>query len=58
VFIFPLEKVTYELKEFLNNPAEIADQITNSKDKKTLSFLNKLIEILYNVIAIELKLYY
>jgi hypothetical protein len=56
VFIFPLEKVTYELKEFLNNPAEIADQITNSKDKKTLSFLNKLIEILYNVIAIELKL--
>jgi hypothetical protein len=56
VFIFPLEKVTYELKEFLNNPSEIADQITNSKDKKSLSFPNKLIEILYDVIAIELKL--
>lgn len=36
---FSIEKNTYELKNFLNNPAEIGDQISNSKDRKSLSFL-------------------
>jgi hypothetical protein len=36
---FPIEKVTYELKDFLNNPSEIKDQINNGKDRKSLSFL-------------------
>ncbi len=55
VFLFPEKKVCWDLQQFLSCPNKLKEKLKLSEDKKKLTFLSGIIDVLYIEITQELN---